>query len=112
MTESSLTTTPESSVYRSQSSFELYQRMAKSLAESNLVPPQYQGQKGLPNCLVAIEMANRMDISPLVVMQNMNVIQGKPSWSAQFIIATIIGCGRFENFDYQMDGEKEDLKMY
>lgn len=111
MTDSSLTTTPKSSVYKSEGSFELYQRMAKSLAQSNLVPPQYQGQKGLPNCLVAIEMANRMDISPLVVMQNMNVIQGKPSWSAQFIIATIIGCGRFENFDYEMNGAKEDLKI-
>ena len=111
MTESALTTTPVSSVYKNEGSFELHQRMAKSLAQSELVPIHYQGQKGLPNCLVALEMANRMNISPLVVMQNMNVIQGKPSWSAQFIIATIIGCGRYENFDYEMVGEKEDLKI-
>ena len=110
MTESALTNTPESSVYKNEVSFELYQRMAKSLAQSELVPIHYQGQKGLPNCLVALEMANRMNISPLVVMQNMNVIQGKPSWSAQFIIATITGCGRFEDFDYEMEGEREDLK--
>ena len=111
MTESALTTTPGSSVYKNEGSFELHQRMAKSLAQSNLVPQQYQGQGGLPNCLVALEMANRMNISPLVVMQNMNVIQGRPSWSAQFVIATITGCGRFENFDYEMNGEKEDLKV-
>ena len=111
MTESALTTTPGTSVYKNEGSFELHQRMAKSLAQSNLVPQQYQGQGGLPNCLVALEMANRMNISPLVVMQNMNVIQGRPSWSAQFVIATITGCGRFENFDYEMDGEKEDLKV-
>ena len=90
MTESALTNTPESSVYKNEVSFELYQRMAKSLAGSNLVPVHYQGQEGLANCLVALEMANRMNISPLVVMQNMNVIHGKPSWSAQFITATII----------------------
>tara|TARA_Y100001973_G_scaffold65681_1_gene96053 strand:- start:2675 stop:3382 length:708 start_codon:yes stop_codon:yes gene_type:complete len=111
MTESALTTTPASSVYKNEGSFELHQRMAKSLCQSNLVPQQYQGQGGLSNCLVALEMANRMNISPLVVMQNMNVIQGKPSWSAQFIIATITGCGRYENFDYEMVGEKEDLKI-
>ena len=111
MTESALTTTPGSSVYKNEGSFELHQRMAKSLAQSNLVPQQYQGQGGLPNCLVALEMANRMNISPLVVMQNMNVIQGRPSWSAQFVIATITGCGRFENFDYEMNGEREDLKV-
>ena len=47
-------------------------------------------------------MANLMNISPLVVMQNMNVIHGKPSWSAQFITATIIGSGRFEDLDYEV----------
>ena len=104
MTESALTNTPESSVYKNEVSFELYQRMAKSLAGSNLVPVHYQGQEGLANCLVALEMANRMNISPLVVMQNMNVIHGKPSWSAQFITATIIGSGRFEDLDYEEKG--------
>ena len=111
MTESALTTTPDFSIYRNEESFAFGQRMAKSLCQSDLVPQAYQGQKGLANCLIAIETANRMRISPLMVMQNTNIIQGKPSWSAQFIIATITGCGRFENFDYEMVGEKEDLKI-
>ena len=104
MTQSALSTTPESSIYKSENSFELYQRMAKSLCQSNLVPRAYQGQEGLPNCLVALEMANRMDISPLMVMQNMNIIHGKTSWSAQFITATITGSGRFEDLDYEEKG--------
>ena len=111
MTESALTTTPDFSIYRNEESFAFGQRMAKSLCQSDLVPQAYQGQKGLANCLIAIETANRMRISPLMVMQNTNIIQGKPSWSAQFIIATITGCGRYENFDYEMVGEKEDLKI-
>ena len=111
MTDSALTTTPEFSIYRNEETFAFGQRMAKSLAQSDLVPPAYQGQKGLANCIAAIELANRMNISPMMVMQNMNFIQGKPSWSAQFIIATITGCGRFEDFDYEMQGEKEDLKI-
>ena len=39
-------------------------------------------------------------MSPFQVMQNLNVIHGRPSWSSQFIIGLIQGCGRFEGFTY------------
>ena len=101
----------ESSIYQSTESFEFAQRQAKSLCESNLVPTSYQGQKGLSNCLVALEMRKRMNLSPLTVMQNLNVIHGKPSWSAQFISSQIIGCGRFKNFEYVVTGKNENLAV-
>ena len=101
----------ESSIYQSTESFEFAQRQAKSLCQSKLVPLQYQGQDGLPNCLVALEMSKRMNLSPLTVMQNLNVIHGKPSWSAQFISSQIIGCGRFKNFDYVVTGKNENLAV-
>ena len=101
----------ESSIYQSQNSFEYEQRQAKSLCESNLVPQSYQGQKGLPNCLVALEMSKRMNLSPLTVMQNLNIIHGTPSWSAQFISSQILGCGRFTNFDYIVSGQGETLEV-
>ena len=69
----------ESSIYQSTQAFEFAQRQAKSLADSNLVPTGYQGQKGLSNCLVALEMSKRMNLSPLTVMQNLNIIHGRPS---------------------------------
>ena len=101
----------ESSIYKNTDSFEFAQRQAKSLCESNLVPISYQGQKGLPNCLVALEMSKRMNLSPLTVMQNLNIIHGTPTWSAQFITSQILGCGRFENFDYLVKGEGETLEV-
>lgn len=101
----------ESSIYQNTESFEFAQRQAKSLCESNLVPTGYQGQKGLSNCLVALEMSKRMNLSPLTVMQNLNVIHGKPSWSAAFITSQIIGCGRFKNFDYVVTGKDESLSV-
>ena len=101
----------ESSIYQSTQSFEFAQRQAKSLCESNLVPTGYQGQKGLSNCLVALEMSKRMNLSPLTVMQNLNVIHGKPTWSAQFISSQIIGCGRFKNFDYIVTGKDDSLSV-
>ena len=101
----------ESSIYQNQNSFEFAQRQAKSLCQSQLVPSQYQGQNGLPNCLVALEMSKRMNLSPLVVMQNLNVIHGRPTWSAQFITSNIMGCGRFKNFDYIVQGKDESLAV-
>ena len=101
----------ESSIYQTTESFEFAQRQAKSLCESNLVPTDYRGQKGLSNCLVALEMSKRMNLSPLTVMQNLNVIHGKPSWSAAFITSQIIGCGRFKNFDYIVTGKDDSLSV-
>ena len=98
--QSAITTTSYKSVYSSIQSFESAQRIAASLAESALVPENYRGQKGLSNCIVAIEIANRMGMSPFQVMQNLNIIHGRPSWSSQFIIGLIQGCGRFEGFTY------------
>ena len=96
--QSALTTTSVKSVYSSIQSFESAQRMAKSLAESDIVPTLYRGKLG--NCIVAMEIANRMGMSTVQVMQNLNIIHGRPSWSSQFIIGLIQGCGRFLDFDY------------
>lgn len=92
--------------------FENAQRIAKALASSALVPKEYQGQQGLANTLVAMEIAGRMGLSPLQVMQNLHVIHGRPSWSSQFIIAMINGCGRFTPLDYNLSGEGESLSCF
>ena len=101
----------ESSIYQSTESFEFAQRQAKSLCTSELVPKEYRGNDGLANCLVALEMSKRMNLSPLTVMQNLNVIHGKPTWSSQFITSKILGCGRFKNFDYIVTGKDNSLAV-
>ncbi len=75
------------------SSFELAQRQAKALSASDLVPQQYKNN--VANTLVALEIANRIGASPLMVMQNLNIIHGRPSWGSSFIIAAINGSGKF-----------------
>jgi hypothetical protein len=92
--------------------FEMAQRMAKSLASSTLVPKIYQGQDGLANCLIALELSSRMKISPMVVMQNMVPIYGRPSWSSQFLIGTVNACGRFSPLRYIFDNEDEPTSCY
>lgn len=82
--------------------FELMQRGAKLLASSSLVPKDYQNN--LPNCVIALNMASRMGADPLLVMQNLYLVHGKPGWSAQFLIATFNQCGRFTTMKYQWSG--------
>jgi hypothetical protein len=82
--------------------FELAQRAAKLLAASTLVPQQYQGN--LPNCVIALNMAQRVGADPLMVMQNLVVVHGKPTWSAQFLIATVNTCGDFSKLRYEFFG--------
>lgn len=83
--------------------FELMQRIAKAFMASDLVPQQYQGN--LPNCLIALDMAQRIGANPLLVMQNLYVVHGTPGWSSKFLIATVNTCGRFSSMRYEWKGE-------
>ena len=112
MTNSSLTTTSNNSVFSGIQAFEDAQRIAKALASSTLIPTQFQGQQGFANCLVALEIANRMNISPFLAMQHLHVIHGRPSWSSSFIIAMVNGSGRFTPLRFEMSGEGESLACY
>ena len=80
-------------------------RTARMLSCSALVPDQYR--QSPENCLVAIDIANRMGISPLMVMQNLYVVKGKPSWSGSFCAAAINGSGRFTPLEFIFVGEKD-----
>lgn len=66
-------------------------RLAKALSSSALVPKRYQGN--VADCIIAVGMAKRMRCEPLMVMQNLDVIQGKPSFSSTFLIALINSSG-------------------
>jgi hypothetical protein len=92
--------------------FEDAQRIAKALASSTLIPTQFQGQQGFANCLVALEIANRMNISPFLAMQHLHVIHGRPSWSSSFIIAMVNGSGRFTPLRFEMSGEGDAMACY
>ncbi|RYF09762.1 MAG: hypothetical protein EOO77_23060 [Oxalobacteraceae bacterium] len=85
----------------STSGFELAQRQANALAQSDIVPVAYKGK--VANCLVALEIAHRSNESPLIVMQNLNIIHGRPSWSAVYIIGKINTCGRFDKLQFKYD---------
>jgi hypothetical protein len=84
-------------------SFELTQRIAKAFSQSDLVPQQYRGN--LPNCMIALDMAQRIGANPLMVMQNLYIVHGTPGWSSKFLVATINACGRYSSLRYEWKGQ-------
>lgn len=79
------------------------QRRGKALCTADLVPDLYKNNMG--NCLIAIDLANRLGLAPLMVMQNLYVVKGKPSWSSPFCIAMVNGSGRFTPLEFVFVGE-------
>jgi len=100
-----LSTQKSNSIFSTIASFEDGQRIAKGLASSDLVPAAYKNN--IPNTMIALEMANRLKISPFEVMQNLDIIKGKPSWSSTFIIASINACGRFKPLRFEFVGTQK-----
>lgn len=108
--------------------FAQLQRVAKALSSSTMVPVQYRAftevkeygkvtgyldnPAGLPNCVVALNMAVRMNADPLMIMQNLHVIEGRPSWSSQFIIAMLNSSGKFSPLRFELGepGEEETIQ--
>lgn len=93
---------------------------AKLLANSNIVPETYrsvvekssgwgknrttnrtENPNAVANCLIALNMSNRMGADPLMIMQNLHLIEGRPAWSSTFIIASINSCGRFGTLNFE-----------
>lgn len=93
-------------VYGSIQSFEDAQRMSTALAASSLVPDTYQNNKA--NCMIALEMSQRIGASPMAVMQNLHIIHGRPSWSSQFVIAALNSCGRFSALRFRVSGTGDE----
>jgi hypothetical protein len=87
-------------------SFEVAQRMAKALSASTMVPKQYQGTAGLSNCIIAIELASRIGCSVFQVLQNLDVIHGRPSFRAAFLIATANASGKFSPIRFRWVGTR------
>jgi len=103
---------------------EALQRAANILTNSTLVPEIYrrwivdkegnrlgENPSGLANCVVALNMSSRLGADVLMVMQNMHVIEGRPSWSSSFIIASINQCGRFTPLRYDLSEKGAEAEV-
>lgn len=107
MSTDQLTKTPTEGAFSSEG-FEHAQRVAVMLSKSDLIPKQYQGN--IQNIMIALEMANRIGSSPLAVMQNLNVVQGKPGWASTFVIAMVNSHPKYEDLQFDKKGTGMDME--
>ena len=99
----------EHGIYGSSDSFKMAYQMAKALSQSTIVPQHFQRNEA--NCLVAISQAQKMNIDPFTVMQNMYMIQGKISWKSSFLIAMINASGKYDT-ELQFEEEEKAGEPY
>lgn len=99
-------------IFGSIEGFEAGQRIAKVFASSSFVPDVYKGNIG--NCMIGLNMAIRMNADPLMVLQNLVVVHGTPTFEAKFAIACFNATGKYSTLSYAEVGErgKDTWGMY
>ncbi len=102
MQDSITTIETDTQIARENAAFEMLQRQAKMFSASSLVPKDFQGN--IANCAIGINIAKRLGADPFMVLQNIDIIHGRPSFRATFLIAMVNAAGRFEPLQFKMDG--------
>jgi hypothetical protein len=96
--------------------FALRQRQAKMFAMSPLVPEHLRKgspEQAIANCWIALTLAEAMGEVPLIVMQNIHVVNGKAGFASQYMIARANSSGIFKGrIDWRIDrGDENNLAV-
>ena len=109
--------------FADQTSFEVGQRMALMLSHSSIIPDIYRSDvlkngkweknpDAVGNCFIALELANRLGVSPIMVMQQVDVIHGRPSLRGTFLIGLVNGSGQFSPLEFECNELSGDAYGY
>lgn len=110
---SALTTTNQQlSIYSNIEAFEEAQRIGRALASCSLIPKHFQGQDGFANTLMAMNIARRTGKDEMFVMQNLHIVNGRPSWSSQALIGMANSCGKFSSLRFVFDDPDNPTSCY
>jgi len=86
-------------------------RFANALARSELVPAQYKDKPD--DCLIVLDLASRLGVHWLTIMQNVYVVHGRPAMEAKLITALINKSGLFTDpLDYEVEGTDAKAPEY
>ena len=92
--------------YSSNEAFNDLFKKAQYLAKSDIVPQNYQGK--VANCMIALETANRIGVSPMFVMEQMAIVRGKRSWSGQACATLVNNYPKFKDVRLVYVGKEND----
>ena len=76
---------PSVSMFLNEERFEFAQRIGKMLAASTMLPDHFRSNLG--NCLIALNLAERLGIDVFGLMQTSYVVHGRPGFEAKLLIA-------------------------
>jgi hypothetical protein len=90
--------------------FEHIWRVAKAFSASRMVPPHFQGKP--EDCMVALMMAQQLEVNPLLALQNLQVVNGRTGFSASFAIGLANQRGPFAGpITWSSKGSGDDLEV-
>ncbi len=85
-------------------------KFANIFAKSDIVPAHYRGKP--ENTFIAVQTAYRMNLDPMLIMQNTYVVKGKLGMNSTFAISLANSSGIFDSgIRYKLEGSGDDLKV-
>ncbi|MEJ2655566.1 MAG: hypothetical protein P8012_00010 [Desulfobacterales bacterium] len=92
------------SLFLNVAKFEQMQRAAQMLARATFIPDEFRNNIG--NVMIALNLAERMNTDPVILMQVMYVVKGRPGFEGKFLSALVNNSGRYEGkLKYEWKGE-------
>jgi hypothetical protein len=89
--------------------FEQALTFANYLADSDMVPKDFKGKPG--NCLIAMQWGAEVGLQPLQALQNIAVINGRPSLWGDSLIALVRASPAFEYILEEDDGKMATCRV-
>jgi hypothetical protein len=86
------------------------QQYAKLIADSDMVPQDYKGKPG--NVLVAVQMGGEVGLNPIQSLQNIAVINGRPSIWGDALIALVRASPECEYVKEQVHRDDQGAPTY
>src|SRR5262245_29660520 len=84
--------------------------VSATLALSQMIPKAFQNKPA--DVFIGLQLARRMNLDAMTVLQAMQVINGTPSWRATFIIARLNSSGKFkDDVDWEVSGKGDTLTV-
>ena len=79
-------------------------KIATQYSKSDLVPENYKGKP--QNVIIALGMAQKTGFDVYTIMNNLNIVKGKASWSGSFCRTLIEATGLYKDLDLVEVGER------
>jgi len=77
--------------------FDKAQRFAQALIASPIFPKKY---KDVGSAIIILDIAQRLEIGPLEVAQNIHIVHDAPVWKSEYVIAQIEASEKYIHTEY------------